>query len=72
MNSNRIRSDHSMTSDIMITKALGDFFPALDPNRTLFMNLSYEKLISEANILNYDYIADSFAVSFTKSLSIMK
>ena len=61
-----------MTTDIMITKALGDFFPALDPNRTLFMNLSYEKLISEANILNYDYIADSFAFSFTKSLSIMK
>ncbi|WP_440922581.1 tetratricopeptide repeat protein [Candidatus Pelagibacter sp.] len=72
VNSNRIRSDHSMTSDIMITKALGDFFPALDPNRTLFMNLSYEKLISEGNILNYDYIADSFAFSFTKSLSIMK
>ena len=72
VNSNRIRSDHSMTTDIMITKALGDFFPALDPNRTLFMNLSYEKLISEANILNYDYIADSFAFSFTKSLSIMK
>ena len=70
--SSKIRSDHSMTSDIMITKALGDFFPALDPNRTFFMNLSYEKLISEANILNYDYIADSFAVSFTKSLSIMK
>ena len=67
-----IRSDHSMTSDIMITKALGDFFPALDPNRTLFLNLSYEKLISEANILNYDYIADSFAVSFTKSLNINK
>ena len=72
VNSNRIRSDHSMTTDIMITKALGDFFPALDPNRTLFINLSYEKLISEANILNYDYIADSFAFSFTKSLSILK
>ena len=70
--SSTIRSDHSMTSDIMITKALGDFFPALDPNRTLFLNLSYEKLISEANILNYDYIADSFAVSFTKSLNINK
>ena len=70
--SSTIRSDHSMTSDIMITKALGDFFPALDPNRTLFLNLSYEKTISEANILNYDYIADSFAFSFTKSLSIMK
>ena len=70
--SSRVRSDHSMTTDIMVTKALGDFFPALDPNRTLFINLSYEKLISEANILNYDYIADSFALSFTKSLSIMK
>ena len=61
-----------MTTDIMITKALGDFFPALDPNRNLFLNLSYEKLISEANILNYDYIADSFAISFTKPISIMK
>ena len=70
--SSRIRSDYSMTTDIMITKALGDFFPAIDPNRTLFINLSYEKLISEANILNYDYIADSFAFSFTKSLSILK
>ena len=70
--SNAIRSDHSMTTDIMITKALGDFFPALDPNRNLFLNLSYEKLISEANILNYDYIADSFAISFTKPISIMK
>ncbi len=70
--SNTLRSDHSMTTDIMITKALGDFFPALDPNRNLFLNLSYEKLISEANILNYDYIADSFAISFTKPISIMK
>ena len=70
--SSRVRSDHTMTTDIMVTKALGDFFPALDPNRNLFLNLSYEKLISEANILNYDYIADSFAISFTKPISIMK
>ena len=50
----------------MLTKAIGDIFPTIDPNRSLFINLSYEKLISEANMLNYDYIADSFSLSFFK------
>jgi hypothetical protein len=36
------------------------------------MNFSYEKLISEANILNYDYIADSFSASFSKSFHLNK
>ena len=51
----------------MLTKAIGDIFPAIDQNRNLFINLSYEKVISEANTLNYDYHADSFSLSFTKS-----
>ena len=69
-NSNRIRSDVTNTFDIMFTKAVGDIFPFIDPNKNLFMNFSYEKLISEANILNYDYIADSFSASFSKSFHL--
>jgi len=71
-NSNRIRSDVTNTFDVMFTKAVGDIFPFIDPNKNLFMNFSYEKLISEANILNYDYIADSFSVSFSKSFHLNK
>ena len=56
-----------MSYDIMLTKAVGDIFPAIDPNRSLFINMSYEKLMSEGNILNYDYITDSFSLSFSKS-----
>ena len=51
----------------MLTKAIGDIFPVIDPNRNLFINLSYEKVISEANTLNYDYHADSYSFSLTKS-----
>jgi len=36
----------------------------------MFINLSYEKVISEANILNYDYIADSFSLGISKSLKL--
>ena len=70
VNSNRIRSDVTNTFDVMLTKAIGDIFPAIDPNRSLFINLSYEKVVSEANILNYDYIADSFSLSFSRSFSL--
>ena len=70
VSSDRIRSDVTNTFDVMLTKAIGDIFPALDPNRSLFINLSYEKVISEANILNYDYIADSFSLSFSRSFSL--
>ena len=55
---------------LMITKAIGDIFPIIDPNRSLFINLSYEKTFSEANIMNYDYLADSFALSFSKALKL--
>ena len=41
-------------------------------NKNLFMNFSYEKVISEANIINYDYIADSFSASFSKSFHLNK
>ena len=70
ISSNRIRSDATNTFDIMLTKALGDLFPRLDPNRGFFINLSYEKIISEANILNYDYIADSYSLSFSRSFKL--
>ena len=65
-----LRSDYTNTTGVALTKAMGDFFPGLDPNRTLFLNLSYEKLISESNIMNYDYITDSFTLSFSKSLRL--
>ena len=72
INSGHLRSDVTNTFDIMFTKSIGDIFPAIDPNRNLFINLSYEKLISEANMLNYDYIADSFSLSFSKSFHLNK
>ena len=68
--SSRIRSDATNTFDIMLTKSLGDIFPFLDPNRAFFINLSYEKVISEANILNYDYIGDSYSISFSRSFKL--
>ena len=54
----------------MVTKAIGDIFPAIDPNRSFFINLSYEKIQSEGNILNYDYITDSFSLSFSRSFNL--
>ena len=66
----KIRSDYTNTFDIMLTKAIGDIFPTIDPNRSLFINLSYEKLFSEANMLNYDYITDSFSLSFSRSIKL--
>ena len=70
VDSSKLRSDYTNTFDVMLTKAIGDLFPAIDPNRSLFINMSYEKLISEGNILNYDYVTDSFSLSFSKSLKI--
>ena len=72
INSNRLRSDVTNTFDMMFTKSIGDIFPSIDPNKNLFVNLSYEKLISEANIINYDYIADSYSLSFSKSFHLNK
>ena len=70
VNSNIIRSDVTNTFDIMLTKAVGDLFPSLDPNRGLFVTLSYEKVISEANILNYDYIKDSFSLGISRTVKL--
>ena len=64
------RSDYSNTFSVGFTKAIGDFFPALDPNRSFFINLGYENVNSEANIINYDYKAESFSMSFSKSLKL--
>jgi len=70
ISSNRIRSDVTSTFDIMLTKALGDFFPSIDPNRTILINLSYDKVISDGNIMNYDYITDSFSIGVSKSIKL--
>ena len=70
--SNMIRSDYTTTTDIMLTKAVGDLFPGFDPNKSLFLTLSFEKLISEANIKNYDYISDSLSLSLSRSFHLNK
>ena len=64
------RSDYSNTFSVGLTKAIGDLFPTLDPNRSIFINLGYEYVESESNIINYDYEKDSFSLSFSKSLKI--
>ena len=71
-NSNRVRSDYTNTFDIMATKALGDFIPFLDPSKSFYLNFSYEKLFSEANIINYDYVAESFSFSVSKTFRLNK
>ena len=70
--SDRIRSDYVNAFDIMLTKALGDIIPFLDRSKSLFINFSYEKVISEANIINYDYEAESVSMSFSKSFHLNK
>jgi len=72
LNSNLLRSDLTNTSDIMITKAIGDFIPIIDPNKDFFITLSYEKVISESNILNYDYVGESFSIGFNKAVQFNK
>ena len=64
------RSDYSNTFSVGFTKAIGDFFPILDPNRSTFINLGYENVESESNIINYDYEADSFSLSFSRSFKL--
>ena len=72
LNPDLLRSDLTNTSDIMITKAIGDFLPIIDPNKDLFITLSYEKVISESNILNYDYVGESFSIGFNKAVQFNK
>ena len=60
------------TLDIILVKAVGEILPILDPNNTISMTLGFEKVFSEANIKNYDYISDSFSISFSKSFHLNK
>ena len=69
---NRIRSDYTNTFDVMLIKSLGEIFPALDPTNSIELTISYEKLFSEANIINYDYISDSFSLGMAKSFQLNK
>ena len=70
IDSNIIRSDYSDTFSISLTKAIGDFFPIIDPNRSLLMNFNYEEVMSESNIINYDYEKESFSVSLNKAVKL--
>tara|TARA_A100000164_G_scaffold292576_1_gene266179 strand:+ start:87 stop:1391 length:1305 start_codon:yes stop_codon:yes gene_type:complete len=70
IDSNTIRSDYSDTFAVSLTKAIGDFFPIIDPNRSLFMNFNYEEVESESNILNYDYEKDSLSVGLSKAVKL--
>ena len=72
INSNILRTDLTNTFDVIATKALGDIFPKYDPNRTLFFSIAYENIISESNILNYDYTAESFTLGLTKTVHLNK
>ena len=72
VNSNILRSDVVNAFDIILVKAVGELIPLLDPNNEISMTLGYEKVISEANIKNYDYIADSFSISFSKAFHLNK
>ena len=70
IDSNIIRSDYSDTFSFSITKAVGDVFPFLDPNRSLFINLTYDNVKSESNILNYDYDSESYTFGISKSAKL--
>ena len=72
INSNLKRSGTVNTVDISLSKALGDFFPSLDPKKNLTMNIAYEKIFSESNIINYDYISNSLSFGISKSLNLNK
>ena len=72
INSNILRSDAVNVVDLSLSKALGDFLPIIDPNKNLVMNISYEKVFSESNIINYDYIDDAVSLSISKSISLDK
>ena len=70
--SNTLRSDVVNAFDIILVKAVGELIPILDPKNEISMTLGYEKTISEANIMNYDYISDSYSISFSKSFHLNK
>ncbi len=72
INSNILRSDAVNTIDLSLSKAVGDFIPLIDPKKNLVMNISYEKVFSESNIINYDYIDDAISLGISKSISLDK
>ena len=72
VNSNVLRSDVANAFDIILVKAVGELIPLLDPKNEISMTLGYEKVISEGNIKNYDYISDSYSISFSKSFHLNK
>ena len=72
INSNVLRSDVVNAFDIILVKAVGELIPLLDPKNEISMTLGYEKVISEGNIKNYDYISDSYSISFSKSFHLNK
>ncbi len=69
-NSALIRSDVANTFDVIVVKPLGDFLPFLDPNKLINLSFSYDKTISEANIINYDYEAESFGFGISRSFDL--
>ena len=68
--SKKIRTDISNTFDVIVLKPLGDFLPILDPNKLINLSFSYDKTISEANIINYDYVAESFGFGISRSFNL--
>ncbi|MDC3151734.1 tetratricopeptide repeat protein [Candidatus Pelagibacter sp.] len=72
INSNILRSDAVNTVDLSLSKAVGDFLPLIDPKKNLVINISYEKVFSESNIINYDYIDDAISLGISKSISLDK
>ena len=68
--SKKIRTDVSNTFDIILLKPLGDFLPILDPNKLINLSLSYDKTVSEANIINFDYEAESIAFGISRSFNL--
>ena len=68
--SKKIRTDISNTFDVIVLKPLGDFLPLLDPNKLINLSFSYDKTVSEANIINFDYEAESVAFGISRSFNL--
>ena len=68
--SKKIRTDISNTFDVIVLKPLGDFLPFLDPNKLINLSFSYDKTVSEANIINFDYEAESLAFGISRSFNL--
>ena len=68
--SKKIRTDITNTFDIIVLKPFGDFFPDLDPNKLINLSFSYDKTVSEANIINFDYEAESLAFGISRSFNL--